>query len=370
MAKWTAEQLQKVQEMSGQGKSIRQIADVTGISKSSVNLLVKKPVVPQVPNPVGESGEINLTDIIETTMISEADANSFMSQVGPVQIPTGSTVKPILPTKTSGFMNDLLTSKIPEAEHMESPFKARHRPVAVPKTPKPKATKVLDFLDKMESKDDSATRADLIAKITFNVNSFDSLLTEITKGDKTNFLKGLDKLNVSTLQLTLKTIETTRSVKNLTNQFLQFFWVGTTLVEVGTQQYLGMKTQGFTLMLQQTQADELRMIMQEIAMEQKDKFHKVQRPEVRLAMILTTSLMAVNSQNNLITMKQQAQAKQQVKQQAKPPSIQQTNQRTEANNMDGSIQIPKPITQGANIPGQSKVSPVIPQEKLDQFKEL
>lgn len=355
MPKWTDAQMDQVLELSRADKSIRQIAETTGISKSSIGLFLKSQKPPaleiQEVNVPETTQEINMSDTIETGMIDEGTANNFLTGLG--SSPQGLSVRPIgIPQKGSAFIEGLINTRIPEAQHITTPFKSRSKKMTEPKTPKPVAErKVVEF----KEPEDVSKKPDLIAKITFNVNTFDALLGDILRGDKEGFLKSLDKMGIAVLEATLKTIETTRSIKNLTNQFMHFFYIGTTMVEIGSQQYLGMKTQGFTQMLQQTQNDELKLIMQEMAMEQKDKFQKIQRPEVRLAMIMTTTLLAVNSQNNLLAIRQQ----QQTRQQPGNPSIQKpASQRTEEAQVN------------SVIPGQAKVSPVMPKDKEEDYKDL
>ena len=362
MPKWSDEQKEQILSLAQQDKTIRQIAETTGISKSSIGLFLKKNKPESVPEPESEhdneivhvpdtTEDLNTTTIVEP-MIPTANADAFLAKL----MSKGAKVTPVVPQKTSAFIDGLMNI---EAERIQSPFKARFRPE--PKTPKPKAEPKprVERAVVVREVDDPAKKPDLIAKITFNVNTFETLLVDIIKGDKEAFLKGLDKMGSTVLEATLKTIETTRSVKNLTNQFLHFFYMGSTMVEVGTQQFMGMRTQGFTNMLQQTQADELRMIMQEIAMEQKEKFQRIQRPEVRLAMIMTTTLLAVNSQNNLVAMRQQ---------QSRPvqqPAPQVTKPASQKQEDKSVIQPPPP-----KVPGQPSVTRIMPSDKEEQFKDL
>lgn len=293
MPRWTEQMKERVLALKGT-KPIRQIAEELGVSKTYVGLVLKRDGAPEpMPEPTPEATEIIPTTTIE--MIGDKEASDFLKSVG-----EGRTE---VAERPSEFVDSLMAG-IPIAEHITPPFKARRKPQnqtqVVPKTPKPRAVR--------EPKpqavpDDPARKAELIGRIAFNVNTFESLLGDVIKGDKDRFLTGLEKQGVASLEITLKTIETTRSVKNLSNQFLQVFSIGSSFVEMGTQRYLGMKTQGFTQAMLQTQQEELRLIMTELAMEQKDKFQKIQRPEVRLAMIMTTTLMAVSTQNSLASLK-------------------------------------------------------------------
>jgi hypothetical protein len=143
--------------------------------------------------------------------------------------------------------------------------------------------------------------------------------------------------------------------------------MGTSFVEVGTTQYLGMNTRGYTNMLQQTSSDEIRMILQELAMEQKDKFQKIQRPEVRLAMIMTTSLLAVNSQNSLLELRQRQQQQQQERLQPQRQPVQQQKPNTQPKPEPSE---PKAGGQAEGRLGQAKINMIIPEDKKGEYKDL
>lgn len=304
MPRWTDEMKEKALSLKGT-KTIRQIAEELGVSKTSVGLVMK-----DAKNEVVETSETIPTNTIE--MIGDKEASDFLKSVN---VGNGQVEK-------SSQVIDNLLEGIPVAEHITPPFKARRKQA--------QAEALATLLSKKPSKpravrekavvvpDDPATKAELIGKISFNVNTFESLLADVIRGDKDRFLNGLEKHGVASLEITLKTIETTRSVKNIANQFMNIFAMGTSFVEMGTQKYLKMNTQGFTQALLQTQQEELRLIMMELAMEQKDKVQKIQRPEVRLAMIMTTTLMAVNNQNTLNSLKSKGQPAPEQKPQQKP----------------------------------------------------
>ena len=358
MPKLTEEKKALVEKLAREKKTVRQIAEETGVSKTTIGTFLKNkkdymevyttdsPSFDEPSVTLSPNRKINLVDTIpEGHMLDQKAVDSFLSSVTEDKSPEA-FAKQTEPIKGGAFIQDIVNTSlddIPEAEHFPRPLKGAKAKVV-------KAEKaIVSHRQPLRVKEDEASKPDLIAKIHFNVNTFEALLKDITRGDKDAFIKSLDRMSVSSLENTLKLIETTRSVKNLSNQFLHFFWIGSTMVEIGTQQYLGMKTQGFTMALQQTQQDELRLIMQEIAMEQKDKFQKVQRPEVRLAMIMTTTLLAVNTNNNIMASKQQPQ--QQIK-------IQKAEQKPEQK------QEQKPIGQ------QHKVSSFIPEETKSAYKDL
>ena len=318
MPKLTEEKKALVEKLASEKKSVRQIAEETGISKTTIGTFLKNKKDfmgdshhTEETDGTSVSLKINLVDTIpEGHMLDQKSVNSFLSSITEDKSPAA-LAKQTEPLKGGAFINNMVESSlskldIPEAEHFPRPLKGAKARAKVEKVVKQRAVKEVSSEPDVSPKVDSygISKSDLIAKIHFNVNTFEALLKDVIKGDKEAFIKSLEKMSASSLENTLKLIESTRSIKNLSNQFLHFFWIGSTMIEMGSQQFLGLKTQGFTMALQQTQQEELRLIMQEIAMEQKDKFQKVQRPEIRLAMIMTTTLLAVNSNNSMMVLKQ------------------------------------------------------------------
>ena len=72
--------------------------------------------------------------------------------------------------------------------------------------------------------------------------------------------------------------------------------MGASGLEVATSQFLGMKTQGYTRVLMAQDA-EVKMILQEIAMLHKDRLGNSTRPELRLALLTVSTLMAIDAKN-------------------------------------------------------------------------
>ena len=93
----------------------------------------------------------------------------------------------------------------------------------------------------------------------------------------------------------LKVIERTRLVGNLTNQFKHMFWMSTSALEMGTQ-LVGLKSQGLTEALR-IQDEEIKMVLKELAMSKADSFSNAQRPEVRMAFLVSTTLLSVDAMN-------------------------------------------------------------------------
>ena len=145
MVRWADEIKDEVDKLHSEGKSIRQIADETGISKSSIGLYLKKKPsdVPQIVVneivPEEETiAEINIPTILENEMsINSQDAKAFLSGL------SVKTVKSTIKTGHSSFIDDLVNT-VPEAEHIPKLSKVRGRAIREPKTPKP--SKFIDSL--------------------------------------------------------------------------------------------------------------------------------------------------------------------------------------------------------------------------------
>jgi hypothetical protein len=225
--------------------------------------------------------------------------------------------------------------------------------LAPPKTPKPRVQR--QVVQKVQ--DDPQIKGDMIARITMNVNNFEPLLKDFLKPTKDSFLTGLQKKSCGELEVLLKSMETTRSVTNLTNQFVHFFYLGTNILEVGTTQYLGMDTTGYSMALRQQQ-DEITMIMKELCMDRVESFKKVTKPEIRLAMIMTTTLLGVNASNQMRKLQNVQSTNQPKKQTPQPQPQPQAQPQNEI--------LPQPAGQ----PPKPKVVTFIPDDKVSTFQDL
>ena len=204
-----------------------------------------------------------------TLVISEATATDFMKEINGTGVAIDNP-------KQEAFINSLV--------------KAAKKP----RVKKEKAEKPSPEKDKTES---AAEKASLIAKITLNVNAFESLLRDFIQPSREAYLAALPKKSVAELEIVFKTLEHSRVVGNATNQLKHLLFLGASAVEMATQS-VGLKTQGYAQALR-AQETEIRMILQEIAIERAETMEKYQRPEVRLAVILTSTLMAMDNANRL-----------------------------------------------------------------------
>jgi len=335
MVKWSEEIKDQVKTLHTGGKSLRDISAETGISKSTIHSYIKS----LSPETVIESvQQVNVPELIpvdkQEEMISNVEADNFMSDL--LSTTPSLSVKTPAPKvskkavkNAENFMENLLSTE--------------------PKTPKARGHR--QTVQKVT--DDPQIKGDLIARITMNTQNFEPLLKDFLKPSKDAFLTGIHKKNCSELEVLLKSMETTRSVSNLTNQFMHFFHLGTQVIEVGTTQYLGMDTTGYSMALRQ-QNEEISMIMREMCLERVESFKKVTKPEIRLAMIMTTTLIGVNSQNAM----------------RKMHNINQTNQPKEKK------ETPQPQPKNEILPNTTGQPPkpksvtFIPDDKVSTFSDL
>ena len=133
-------------------------------------------------------------------------------------------------------------------------------------------------------------------RIILNVENFAPIFTFIK--DRDQFIKSLHSKSSEELQGILTTLETTRTTINLSNQMKQSFFMVARGTEVFGSSLLGLKTRGFTenLMIQK---QELDMIFREIAIEYAPMFKITTKPELRLLMCFSMSLMQTDSVNRL-----------------------------------------------------------------------
>lgn len=205
-----------------------------------------------------------------TLAISNEVANEFVKDIESVQEPIPASKNT---AKAEAFLDKLVKSVKPKV--------AASRTVsAVKKEP-----------------EDAGTKSELIVKITMNANAFESLLKDHLLPTKDAFIAGLPKKSAEELGVLLKTMEYARSVGNFTNQLRHLTFMAASAVELGSKS-MGMKTEGYAAAIK-AQDDEIRMILQEISLERASSFQKFQRPELRLAMLLSTTLLATDSQNRL-----------------------------------------------------------------------
>lgn len=148
--------------------------------------------------------------------------------------------------------------------------------------------------------DESHVRNKYMSRIYLNVINFSEHLPFIK--DKEKFLSNLHKKTTKELISLSGLIETQRSLGNVANQMKHAFTIVSQGAEFGTRM-IGMKTEGFTSELMKRER-EIEMIFQEIAVEQSDTLKSYTTPQMRLALIFTSTLMIVDGRNRVQHMKQ------------------------------------------------------------------
>ena len=151
---------------------------------------------------------------------------------------------------------------------------------------------------------DTELRSRYLSRIYLNVINFKDLLPFIK--DKDKFLQGLHKKTTKELISLSGLIETQRSLGNVANQMKNVFFIVAKGTEFGCAR-VGMKVDGFADDLKQKER-ELEMIFQEIAVEQADSLKSYTTPQMRLAMIFTSSLMLCDSRNRVLGQRQRTDA--------------------------------------------------------------
>ena len=135
-----------------------------------------------------------------------------------------------------------------------------------------------------------------------NVENFAPLLTHILKPDADEFMKALYYKSEDELRILLKVIERARLGGNMANQFKHMCWMTTGALEAGVP-FIGVKANGLSQALR-VQDQEIQLILKEMALERADSFEQAQRPEVRLAFLVSTTLLSVDSLNRMRTSQQ------------------------------------------------------------------
>ena len=238
--------------------------------------------------------------------IQEQKAEEFMAEVS-------APVEPERKVELNGLLDKLVprqeeekgeTTDIIDRILSAEPPKKKGRSKKAGAAPKQLVESILP-MTVQEVVDVDEEKAKVLSKIQMNVSNFEVVLRDILRPSKEEFLKTLTKKGLPELRVILKTIEHTRAVNNTANQLKGMVLMGASGVEMITSQ-LGLKTQGYGHMIR-AQEEEIQSILREIALERVDELKKYQRPEVRLTLLLTTTLMAVDSRNRMAEFRQMAQ---------------------------------------------------------------
>jgi hypothetical protein len=138
-------------------------------------------------------------------------------------------------------------------------------------------------------------RGQVIQQIMFNVEHFAPMLRKIIGNDEEAFVQSLPQRNDRELEGLLSVIDRTRSVGNMATTMKHTFYMAATGAEVVSSSFLNMRTGGYVEALR-AQDTEITMAIKELAIENYNKFSKMNRPEMRLGMLAVMTLIQVDSQ--------------------------------------------------------------------------
>ena len=264
------------------GKSAREIATELGISKTSAASILK-----EFPSQLPEEKL--------TTVIEPMDDAAFVAAINGLTNPSGHP--PPAAVKDKKELNDVLNSFMRELD----------APVKVPKGKKVPVLKnlITDFSVPAAEKalvpvfEDKSV---YITKIQMNVDNFADVLKDHIKPDRDSFIQKVCKMSLTDLAQTLKLLETVRSSNNMANQLKYLLYGATSIIELGSQRFLGMRTQGYAEQVRQQEA-EIQSCLREIAINNVETYKKIEKPEVRLVSVLVMTLLATDSRNRMVAYK-------------------------------------------------------------------
>ena len=264
----------KVLVLAKENKSLRQIAASLGIGKSTVSAILKN--AKTIEDNSNNDANNNNDEKNSTTIEEKMDAADYLDSLVP------DSKNPVV---AAGLPDSVL-----EAFMVDKPKKRASK----------KNVMSFNLLEdvKEEKKEDKGT---LISKLTMNVQNFEVVLKDLIKGDPETFLKSLHSKSVSELESTLKMFEHTRSSNNMANQLKYGVFATANAIEGLTKRVFKLKTDGYADMIKAQEA-ELLSILREMAMDSSfDNIKKYQTPSVRLATLMATTLMAVDTRNRMNT---------------------------------------------------------------------
>jgi hypothetical protein len=291
----------KVKELYASGQSVRQIATTLGISKTTAATINN-----EIPVMVPLAAQVPLAENISINTIEPMDDASFANAITS-SAPAVSTVaiKPLSKSSIDKILAEFSGPDVVTGPSTGKPKKSRAKDASglddllaefEPSVSAPLAkSKKTTFAMPVEQFEDKSV---YIAKIQMNVDNFADVLKDHIKPDRDGFLTKVSKMSLSDLNSTLKLLETVRSSNNLANQMKYLLYGGANFIELGTQRLLGMKTQGYAQQLRQQEA-EIQSCLREIAINNVEAYKKIEKPEMRLATVLVTTLIATDSRNRL-----------------------------------------------------------------------
>ena len=285
----------KVQELIKSGKTMREVAKILGISKSTVSTVSKAPLAVSDKIP----------EILSNVKPEPMDDSAFISAINgtgqqPLEV-VPEVKQPINKARQASILNKFMNLGQGPTEGVEPASKKGRKTVddLLSKLGAGRsARRVVDTSDISVVREDFQDKSVYITKITMNVDNFPEVLKDHIKPDRDGYIAKICKMNVSDLHQTLKLLETVRSSNNMANQLKYLLYGATNIIEVGTQRFLGMQTQGYAQMVRQQEA-EIQSCLREIAINNVDKYKSIEKPEARLVTVLVTTLLATDSRNRM-----------------------------------------------------------------------
>ena len=263
----------KVVGLHAGGKASKDIATELGMSRSTVLKMIRRHRS-KAPEPEdSEQKEAEISAPEAEGMVNESEAKSFLSEIG---IKSAASLK-----------NDILKPS--------NPLKGNVKALRIAQALMTAESRPQTRLEPPQIRIVEEDPALLISQIQMNVEHFGPLLGSIVKPDEESFLKSLYSKPEHELSVLLKVIEKARLVGNMTNQLKHVFWMGSSALEVGCP-FVGIKAEGLSQSLK-SQEVEIGMILKEIALEQAETMSINQRPEMRLAFLVSTTLLSVDAMN-------------------------------------------------------------------------
>jgi transposase-like protein len=298
----------KVQNLINSGKTMREVAQILGISKSTVSTISKTPLAVSDKIP----------EILSNTKTEPMDDSTFISAIkGPSEQPAlemQEVKQPISKARQASILNKFMNMGEKSEGHSDDAKGKKGRKTVddlLSKLSSSKAKKSVDFSDVItgtSTKDDFQDKSVYITKITMNVDNFPEVLKDHIKPDRDGYIAKICKMSISDLHQTLKLLETVRSSNNMANQLKYLLYGASSIIEAGTQRFLGMQTQGYTQMVRQQEA-EIQSCLREIAINNVDRYKSIEKPEARLVTVLVTTLLATDSRNRMERVRSEFKAK-------------------------------------------------------------
>ena len=269
-----------------EGKTIKDICQSHNLSKATVHrvLATRADTGPELTI---KEIEVKNTIPVNTFETNALEFSKILSDATPTE-----TMAKTGKTKVSGKEVDSL---IEELVGKPGDLDEEVGLPQIPTTPRPRPASHIRFAEPDEP-EDMDLHNQLEQKIILNIQNFGPIFHFIR--DKEAFIKSLHDKRNAELKGILTTLETTRTTVNLSNQMKQMFFMVSKGAEFAGSAFLKLKTDGFTDNLIQQQ-QELDMIFREIAIEYAPMFKMTNKPELRLAMVFTMTLIQTDSLNRL-----------------------------------------------------------------------